>query len=176
MWSIRGETIYTQLQCNLLTQCQFLKTEREREREREREGGGGGGVNKCKIKAMQKLQNFSKVCTISFEQPVNYLCDAWHVSHPSMKRGLILLGLELNTNARELFEHCWSYSLNLSIYQDVCYFASWHLHCKCFHSGPFPSLLSVIWNNQIAAVYHCPFLLGKFGRSFGSESVPLRCC
>ena len=27
-------------------------------------------------------------------------------SHPSMKRGLIFIGLELNTNARELFEHC----------------------------------------------------------------------
>ena len=27
-------------------------------------------------------------------------------SHPSTKRGLILIGLELNTNARELFEHC----------------------------------------------------------------------
>ena len=24
----------------------------------------------------------SKVCTISFEQPVNYLCDAWHVFPP----------------------------------------------------------------------------------------------
>ena len=27
-------------------------------------------------------------------------------SCPSTKRGLILLGLELNTNARESFEHC----------------------------------------------------------------------
>ena len=47
-----------------------------------------------------------KVCSISFERPVNYLCDAWHVFHPSTKRGLILTGLELNTNARESFEHC----------------------------------------------------------------------
>ena len=23
-----------------------------------------------------------KVCTISFERPVNYLCDAWHVFPP----------------------------------------------------------------------------------------------
>ena len=23
-----------------------------------------------------------KVCTISFERPVNYLCDAWHVFRP----------------------------------------------------------------------------------------------
>ena len=23
-----------------------------------------------------------KVCTISFERPVNYLCDAWHVFQP----------------------------------------------------------------------------------------------
>ena len=27
-------------------------------------------------------------------------------SRPSTKRGLILIGLELNTNAREWFEHC----------------------------------------------------------------------
>ena len=27
-------------------------------------------------------------------------------SHPSTKCGLILIGLELNTNARESFEHC----------------------------------------------------------------------
>ena len=27
-------------------------------------------------------------------------------SRPSTKRGLILMGLELNTNARESFEHC----------------------------------------------------------------------
>ena len=49
-----------------------------------------------------------KVCTISFERPVNYLCDAWHVFPPKYeaKRGLILIGLELNTNARESFEHC----------------------------------------------------------------------
>ena len=30
-------------------------------------------------------------------------------SRPSTKRGLILIGLELNTNARESFEHCRSY-------------------------------------------------------------------
>ena len=45
-------------------------------------------------------------------------------SHPSTKRGLILLGLELNTNATESFEHCWSSSLNLSIDQHVCQFIS----------------------------------------------------
>ena len=27
-------------------------------------------------------------------------------SRPSTKRGLILIGLEMNTNARESFEHC----------------------------------------------------------------------
>ena len=27
-------------------------------------------------------------------------------SRPSTKRGLILIGLEVNTNARESFEHC----------------------------------------------------------------------
>ena len=47
-----------------------------------------------------------KVCTVSFERPVNYLCDTWHVFRPSTKRGLILIGLELNANARESFEHC----------------------------------------------------------------------
>ena len=26
--------------------------------------------------------DFSKVCTISFERPVNYLCDAWHIFPP----------------------------------------------------------------------------------------------
>ena len=85
-----------------------MSISQERERERERGGGGGGGAraSKCKIEARQKLQNFSKVCTISFERPVNYLCDAGHVSRPSTKHGLILIGLELNTNARESFEHC----------------------------------------------------------------------
>ena len=28
------------------------------------------------------LQTYDEVCTISFEQPVNYLCDAWHVFPP----------------------------------------------------------------------------------------------
>ena len=34
--------------------------------------------------------------------------SATHVtfSRPSTKRGLILIGLELNSNARESFEHC----------------------------------------------------------------------
>ena len=31
-------------------------------------------------------------------------------SRPSTKRGLILIGLELNTNARESFEHCRSFT------------------------------------------------------------------
>ena len=97
-------------------------------------------------------------------------------SRPSTKRGLILIGLELNTNARESFEHCSSYSLNLSIDQHVCHFPSWHLHSEFFLSRPFPGSLSVIWNNEIAAIYHCQFLLGKFGRSLVLESVPLRCC
>ena len=45
-------------------------------------------------------------------------------SCPSTKHGLISIGLELNTNARESFEHCWLYSLNLSIDQHVCQFIS----------------------------------------------------
>ena len=46
-----------------------------------------------------------KVCTISFERPVNYLCDAWHVFLPKCEAWTHLIGLELNTNARESFEH-----------------------------------------------------------------------
>ena len=68
-------------------------------------------------------------------------------SRPSTKRGLILIGLELNTNVRESFEYCWSHSLNLSIDQHVCHFASWHVHCEFLLSRPFPGSSSVIWNN-----------------------------
>ena len=52
-------------------------------------------------------QQPDKVCTISFERPVNST-SATHgtFSRPSTKRGLILIGLELNINARESFEHC----------------------------------------------------------------------
>ena len=32
-----------------------------------------------------KFPNIFKVCTISFERPVNYLCDAWHVFLPKYK-------------------------------------------------------------------------------------------
>ena len=46
------------------------------------------------------------------------------ISRPSTKRGLILICLELNTNAKESFEHCRSYSLNLSIDRHVCQFIS----------------------------------------------------
>ena len=60
---------------------------------------------------MDTTLNFSfslhkgKVCTISFERLVKYLCDVGTFSRPSTKRGLILIGLELNTNARESLEH-----------------------------------------------------------------------
>ena len=30
----------------------------------------------------QILRDEGKVCTISFDRPVNYLCDAWHVFPP----------------------------------------------------------------------------------------------
>ena len=49
--------------------------------------------------------NCCKVCTISFERPVKYPTTGTF-SRPSTKRGFILIGLELNTNARESFEHC----------------------------------------------------------------------
>ena len=89
----------------------------------------------------------TEVCTISFERPVNYLCDAWHVFPPKYEAWTHFNRPWTNTNTRESFEHCWSYSLNLSIYQHVCHFASWHVHCEFFLSRPFPGLLSVIWNN-----------------------------
>ena len=47
-----------------------------------------------------------KICTISFERPVTTSATHGTFSRPSTKRGLILIGLELNTNARESFEHC----------------------------------------------------------------------
>ena len=53
-----------------------------------------------------KLDAIGKVCTISFERPIKYLCDAWHVFPPKYEVCTHLIGLELNTNARESFEHC----------------------------------------------------------------------
>ena len=36
-----------------------------------------------KLKSLESQENkFTIVCTISFERPVNYLCDAWHVFPP----------------------------------------------------------------------------------------------
>ena len=45
-----------------------------------------------------------KVCTISDLLTTSATDGTF--SRPSTKRGLILIGLELNTNARESFEHC----------------------------------------------------------------------
>ena len=46
-------------------------------------GGGGGGVS---VKIFNSFHHcigkVCKVCTISFERPVNYLCVAWHVFPP----------------------------------------------------------------------------------------------
>ena len=138
MWSIRGETIYTQPRCKVLTQCQFLERER-----------GGGGWGHLSAKSRQG-KNY-KISVKSVQSALSDLltASATHgtFSRPSAKRGFILIGLELNANARESFEHCWSYSLNLSIHQHVCHFASWHVHCEFFLSRPFPGLLSVIRNN-----------------------------
>ena len=52
-----------------------------------------------------------RVYTISFERPVNpglLTTSATHdtFSRQYMMRGLISIGLKLNTNARESFEHC----------------------------------------------------------------------
>ena len=65
-------------------------------------------------------------------------------SRPSTKRGLVLIGLELNTNARESFEHCsllimFTESVNRStcVAQNT-HFPSWHVHCEFFLSRPFP--------------------------------------
>ena len=53
----------------------------------------------------ESVSQMCKVCTISFELLTT---SATHgtFSRPSTKSGLILIGLELNTNARESFEHC----------------------------------------------------------------------
>ena len=34
------------------------------------------------LPVLSRGESFCKVCTISFEWPVNYLCDAWHVFPP----------------------------------------------------------------------------------------------
>ena len=39
-------------------------------------------VSQAVTKYVTKTINECKVCTISFERPVNYLCDAWHVFPP----------------------------------------------------------------------------------------------
>ena len=39
-------------------------------------------VNVANTPSKQKCITFFIVCTISFERPVNYLCDAWHVFPP----------------------------------------------------------------------------------------------
>ena len=41
-------------------------------------------------------------------------------SRPSTKRGLILIGLELNTNARESFEHCQQIIFTESVNRSTC--------------------------------------------------------
>ena len=45
--------------------------------------GNAKGSNHCIIGDINKT--IGKVCTISFERPVNYLCDAWHVFPPKYK-------------------------------------------------------------------------------------------
>ena len=54
------------------------------------------GIWKTQLKSVQSA--LSKLLTISATHGT--------FSRPSTKRGLILIGLELNTNARESFEHC----------------------------------------------------------------------
>ena len=62
--------------------------------------GGGGGALECnmtgEVKSVQSA--LSDLLTTSATHGT--------FSRPSAKRGLILIGLELNTNATESFEHC----------------------------------------------------------------------
>ena len=84
---------------------------------------GGGGVKECYEGLVKSVQSaLSDLLTTSATHGT--------FSRPSTKRWLILIGLKLNTNARESFEHCWWYS--------------WHVHCEFFLSRPFPGSLSVI--------------------------------
>ena len=54
--------------------------------------------------------NLAKTCVKSVQSALSDLLttSATHGTffRPSTKRGLILIGLELNTNARESVEHC----------------------------------------------------------------------
>ena len=54
------------------------------------------------------LQKYSAVKSVQSALSDLLSTSATHgtFSRPSTKRGLILIGLELNTNARESFEHC----------------------------------------------------------------------
>ena len=63
------------------------------------------------------LDSKSKVCTISFERPVNYLCDAWHVFPPSMKRGLISIIKLMQFTIVRFFKA----SLGEALFQKACH-------------------------------------------------------
>ena len=56
------------------------------------------------------MENMKTKCVKSVQSALSDLLttSATHgtFSRSSTKRGLILIGLELNTNARESFEHC----------------------------------------------------------------------
>ena len=63
-------------------------------------GGGGGGALECNMTGeVKSVQSALKDLLTT---------SATHgtFSRPSTKHGLILIGLELNTNATESFEHC----------------------------------------------------------------------
>ena len=67
------------------------------------ERGGGGGGGNCEI-----FEITWQVKSVQSALSDLLTTSATHgtFSRPSTKRGLILIGLELNTNARESFEHC----------------------------------------------------------------------
>ena len=70
---------------------------------------GGGGFEGVTTPAPP--ENFNDTLTVKSVQSALsdlLITSATHgtFSRPSTKRGLILIGLELNTNARESFEHC----------------------------------------------------------------------
>ena len=67
-------------------------------------GGGGHYLGNVQTKLDMKGRIKSVQSALSNLLPTSATHGTF--SRPSTKRGLILIGLELNTNARESFEHC----------------------------------------------------------------------
>ena len=63
---------------------------------------GGGGVKIAHL----SLQSMLKSVQSALSDLLTTSATHGTFSRPSTKRGLILIGIELNTNARESFDHC----------------------------------------------------------------------